>query len=65
MQDATTAARCLTRLAELTSWRLLVRLWPVALRIARLAADFQGNSASAEGMLKFELKLQDLLRTVI
>ena len=26
MQDATTTARCLTRLAELTSWRLLVRL---------------------------------------
>lgn len=61
MQDATTTARCLTRLADLTSWSLLLRLWPTALRVARLVGDFQGNSLSAEGMLKFELELQRLL----
>lgn len=62
MQDATTAARCLTRLAELTSVSLLVRLWPVALSIARLVNDFQGDSVSPKGMLEFEWKLQARLR---
>jgi len=64
MQDATTAWRCLTRLAELTGWSLLLRLWPVALRIGRLVADFRSAAPSPETMARFEWKLQRLLSKV-
>lgn len=64
MQDATTSRRCLTRLAELTSWSLLVRLWPVALQIGRLVADFRSGPLSPETMARFEWELQRLLGKV-
>lgn len=64
MQDATTARRCLTRLTELTGWSLLVRLWPVALQISRLVADFRIAPLSPEKMARFEWNLQMQLSKV-
>lgn len=64
MHDATTAWRCLTRLAKLTGWSLLVQLWPAALQIGRLVADFRGAQPSADGMARFEWELQRRLNKV-
>ena len=61
MQDAITAARCLARLAKLTDWSLLVELWPVALRIARLVAGFRDDAVCPTRMLNFERELKQLL----
>lgn len=64
MQDATTTSRCLTRLAELTGRSLLVQLWPVALQIGKLVADFRSVPLSPEKMARFEWQLQRLLNKV-
>ena len=61
MQDAITAGRCLARLAQLTDWNLLVSLWPVALRIARLVAGFHNDAVCPSAMLEFEGELKQLL----
>lgn len=61
MQDATTARGRLARLSELTDWSLLALLWPVALRIARLVAEFREAPCSPAKMAQFELDLQRLL----
>jgi len=61
MQDAITAGRCLARLIRLTEGSLLARLWPVALRIARLVANFRRGTPSPEGMATFEEQLNRLL----
>jgi len=62
-QDAITVGRCVAILAELTDLNLLLQLWPVALRIARLVAgcgpDVPGPSP--ERMLQFETQLRRLL----
>ncbi len=62
MQDGNRAARCLTRLAELTSPLLLLQLWPVVLRIARLVQHFRRQGPSPAAMHEFESALADLLR---
>ncbi|MGH7929125.1 MAG: hypothetical protein ACREQV_15155, partial [Candidatus Binatia bacterium] len=62
MQDATRAGRCLTILSRLTGPELLLQLWPLALRIARLVAAFRRGTPSPEGMFQFECDLQGLLR---
>ena len=59
--DANTATRCLARLCQLTGLELLVSLWPVVLRIARLVHQFTSNTASAKELFEFETKLQRLL----
>jgi hypothetical protein len=51
----------LTRLAELTDWSLLAQLWPVALRVGRLVADFRASPLSPQGTAQFEWELQRLL----
>ncbi len=61
MQDAITAGQCLARLAKLTDWNLLVSLWPVAWRIARLVAGFRNNEICPTAMLGFETELKRLL----
>ena len=62
MQDATRAGRPLTILGRLTAPELLMQLWPLALRIARLVAGFRRGTPSPEAMFQFECDLQDLLR---
>lgn len=62
MQDANRCRRCLTILANLTGLELLVQLWPVLLRIARLVASFRRGPLSPEAMFQFEKELEDLLR---
>ena len=62
MQDATRAGRCLTILGRLTGGKLLMQLWPLALRIARLVAGFRRGTPSPEAMFQFETDLQRLLR---
>ncbi len=64
MQDATRIIRCWTVLAKLTGVELLIQLWPVMLRIARLVAGFRRTEPSPEAMFRFETNLQDLLREV-
>ena len=44
--DANGATRCLARLCQLTSSELLISLWPVVLRIARLVHQFTLPEAS-------------------
>jgi hypothetical protein len=61
MQDAITVGQCLARLAKLTNWNLLVQLWPVALRIARLAVGFGKETVCPSQMLAFEKDLRQLL----
>jgi len=62
MQDATQSVRCLTILGKLTGVDLLLQLWPVAFRIARLIARFRHGTISPEEMFQFETGLQELLR---
>ena len=50
MQNAITAGQCLARLAKLTDWNLLISLWPVALRIARLVAGFRNDEICPTSM---------------
>ena len=59
--DANGATRCLAILCQLTSSELLVSLWPVVLRIARLVHQFTSKTASPKGLFDFETKLQRLL----
>ncbi len=47
---------------HLTGVDLVIQLWPVTLRIARLVSGFRGGTLSAEAMFQFESDLQDLLR---
>jgi hypothetical protein len=62
VQDATRIIRCWTVLVKLTGVELLIQLWPVMLRIARLVAGFRRTEPSPEAMFQFETNLQDLLR---
>jgi len=62
MQDATGFVRCCTVLVRLTHLDLLIQLWPVILRIARVVAHFRRTTPSPESMFQFENNLQDLLR---
>ena len=62
MQDATQAVRCLTVLGRLTGVDLVIQLWPLTLRIARLVSGFRRGTLSPEAMFQFEADLQDLLR---
>jgi len=66
MQDATRTVRCLTILIRLTGVGLVIPMWPVALRIARLVArlvaGFRRGTPSPEAMFQFETDLQGLLR---
>lgn len=64
MQDATQLIRCWTVLTRLTSAALLIQLWPVLLRIARLVAAFRRSTLSPQAMFDFETQLRDLLREV-
>lgn len=59
--DANGATRCLARLCQLTSSELLVSLWPVVLRIARLVHQFTLPAASPKAAFEFEIELQRLL----
>jgi hypothetical protein len=61
MQDATRTLRCVAILERLAGFELL-RLWPVALQIARLIATFRREEPSAAGMYRFETQLNALLR---
>ncbi len=62
MQDATQAVRCLTVLGRLTGVDLVIQLWPLTLRIARLVSGFRRGALSPEALFQFEAELQDLLR---
>lgn len=62
MHDATRAQDCLTRLGQLTSPQLLLDLWPVVWRIARLVARFGQQPRSPANTHRFENELADLLR---
>lgn len=64
MQDAIRGRRTLARLAELTDWSLLLQLWPVARRIARLVADFRAGARDPQRMVGFEEQLQRLLHEI-
>ena len=59
--DANGATRCLARLCQLTSPELLVYLWPLVLRIARLVHRVTPKTASPKELFEFETKLQRLL----
>ncbi len=59
--DANGATRGLARLCQLTSSELIISLWPVMLRIARLVHQFTSETASPKGLFEFETKLQRLL----
>ncbi len=59
--DANGATRCLARLCQLTSSELLVSLWPMVLRIARLVHQFTSETASPKELFEFETTLQRLL----
>ena len=61
MHDANSSQRCLTRLAKLTSPGLLLQLWPVVLRIARLIHRFRQQPPTPAGMQHFETELAKLL----
>ena len=60
VQDATRIIRCWTVLANLTGVELLIQLWPVMLRIARLVAGFRRGTPSPEALFQFETNLQEL-----
>ena len=64
MQDATRCLRSLTILANRTGWDLLIQVWPVVLRVARLVACFRRGCVSPEAMFEFETDLQGLLREI-
>lgn len=64
MQDATRATRCLAILQRTTHLDLLLRLWPVLVRIGRLVWHFRRGKLSPEAMFQFETSLQGLLREV-
>jgi len=62
MQDATRAMRCLTSLARLTDGCLLIELWPVVVKIARLVRRFRRQEVTPQGTFDFEHRLNELLR---
>jgi len=64
MQDANRCLRLLTILANRTGWDLLIQVWPVVLRVARLGACFRRGSVSPEAMFQFETDLQALLQEI-
>lgn len=61
MQDATRSHVCLARLCQLTSPQLLVDLWPIVLRIARLVFRFRQQPLSPGNTHRFETELANLL----
>ena len=58
--DATRGQRCLSRLCGLPGPLLLIRLWPVVLRIARLVDRFRNQPLAAAAMQQFETELAGL-----
>ncbi len=61
MQDAIRSRVFLARLATLTEWSLLRRLWPVGLKIAQLIAGFRRGTHCPAAMAQFERDLKELL----
>ncbi len=61
MQDATRAQQCLARLCELTAPSLLLEVWPVVLRMARLVQGFRSQPPSPAATQRFETELAGLL----
>lgn len=59
--DANGATGCLARLSQLTSPQLLLRLWPVVLRIAILVNRFGAATISGRECFEFETKLREYL----
>ena len=59
--DANGGTGCLARLSQLTSPRLLIELWPVVLRIARLVNRFGAGTVSGRECFEFETKLREHL----
>ena len=59
--DAIGATRCLARLSQLTSPQLLIALWPVVLRIARLVSRFGAGTVAGRECFEFETKLREYL----
>ncbi|MEK6236707.1 MAG: hypothetical protein N2C14_18520 [Planctomycetales bacterium] len=64
MRDLNHSLRTFTILASLTSLDLVRRLLPLAIRIARLAADFRRGTVTPDATFHFEIELQNLLREV-
>jgi len=61
MQDANRAQQCLARLCELTAPQLLLEVWPVVVRIARLVHRFRNTPVSPAAAHGFERELFELL----
>ncbi len=59
--DANGGTRCLARLIQLTSPQLLIELWPVVFRIARLVHRFGASTVSGKECFEFEAKLREYL----
>ena len=64
MQDATQSQRCLAILVRLTSFELLIQMWPIVFKIARLIRAFRTGRRSPEAMAQFETELWQLLQEV-
>ena len=59
--DANGATGCLATLSQLTSPKLLLRLWPVVWRIAKLVHRFGMHLITAKDFYEFETQLRELL----
>lgn len=59
--DANGGTGCLARLSQLTSPQLLIQLWLVVLRIARLVNRFGAATISGAECIEFETKLREYL----
>ena len=59
--DATRGQRSLSRLSELPGTLLLIRIWPVVLRIPRLVDRFRNQPLAPAAMQQFKTELAGLL----